>query len=232
MGLKNSSAIFQHCLESILNGITGVRIYQDDILVFADTQAKLVSRENAVLHCLSKANVSVNREKCVHRVNSVDFLGVHLSASGIKPAASLVQRIMDIDAPKNINELERFLGLLNFYRKFIHAYADKVEPLLEAKRGTFTWSVEQDSAFRLLKEDLICGPILQPFSFNHEITLSVNASPHEPPVLCLSKVIQWHSSATHLLKQNETGPTLSGRLLLWFGQSNGSVTFCWVKSSS
>ena len=141
MGLKNSSAIFQQCMESILKSITGVGIYQDDILLFADTQSKLVGRENAVLHRLSQANVSVNRKKCVHRVDSVDFLGVNLSAKGIKPAASLVQRIVDIDTPKSINQLGRFLGLVNFYRKFIYAYADIVEPLLDVKRGEFTWSV-------------------------------------------------------------------------------------------
>ena len=49
MGLKNFSAIFQHCLETILDGITGVKIYQDDILIRAPSLSKLKSRENAVM---------------------------------------------------------------------------------------------------------------------------------------------------------------------------------------
>ena len=74
MGLKNSSAIFQHCMETILAGIAGVKIYQDDILIYAPSLSKLRSREHVLINRLKAANVSMNEYKSIQRVENVDFL--------------------------------------------------------------------------------------------------------------------------------------------------------------
>ena len=152
MGLKNSSAIFQHCIETILTGIPGVKIYQDDILIFAPSRSKLRSRENVVINRLKSANVSINEQKCIQQVESVDFLGFNLSSSGIKPAKSLISAVQSIMPLQTKKELEHFIGLINYYRRFIPKFADKVKPLLNIKHGEFTWSAKCQCAFDLLKE--------------------------------------------------------------------------------
>ena len=131
MGLKNSSAIFQHCMESLLAGISGVKIYQDDILIHAPSLSKLKSRENVVMDRLKAANVAINEHKSVQRVNSIDFLGFNISADGIQPSQMLVSTIQNLLPPQNQKELQHFIGVINYYRRFIPKFADHVKPLLE-----------------------------------------------------------------------------------------------------
>ena len=176
MGLKNSGSIFQHCMETILADIPGIRIYQDDILVYAANMSKLKARENMVFQKLKNANVTMNIEKCLHRVNEVDFLGVNLSSKGLKPSKTLIEKIQLLEAPSNIKELERFLGLVGFYRRFLHSYADLVEPLLAAKRGDFCWGKAQEEAFQKLKFEITQYPVLKPFSLSENVLLTVDAS--------------------------------------------------------
>ena len=115
MGLKNSSAIFQHCLETILAGITSAKIYQDDILIHAPSLSKLKSRENMVMTRLKAFNVSVNEQKCITLVDSVDFLGFNISSNGIWPSRSLVSAIHSIMPPQNECELAHFIGVINYH---------------------------------------------------------------------------------------------------------------------
>ena len=113
MGLKNSSAIFQHCMESILAGIVGVKIYQDDILIYAPSLSKLRSREHAVMNRLKAAKVSVNEHKSIQRVDTIDFLGFNISADGIRPSSSLLSALRSAMRPQNRKELLHFIGLVN-----------------------------------------------------------------------------------------------------------------------
>jgi len=73
MGMKNSAAIFQKAMETILNGLPGILCYQDDILVYAETQASLKKRLNALHNRLQEKNVTVNFEKCVELNSKVTF---------------------------------------------------------------------------------------------------------------------------------------------------------------
>ena len=86
MGLKNSSTTFQQCLETVLEGIEGVKIYQDDILIHASSLSKLKNRANAVLSRLRSAKVSLNEKKSIQRFDNFDFLGFNISGKGILPS--------------------------------------------------------------------------------------------------------------------------------------------------
>jgi len=80
--------------------------------------------------------------------------------------------------PQTKKELEHFIGLINYYRRFIPKFADKVKPLLNIKHGEFTWSAKCQCAFDLLKEEISMSPVLKPFSLTMETTLTVDASEH------------------------------------------------------
>ena len=78
--------------------------------------------------------------------------------------------------PQNKKELEHFLGVINYYRRFIPKFADKVEILLEANRKKFFWSPKCQRAFESLKLDIAQPPVLKSFSLEKETTLTVDAS--------------------------------------------------------
>ena len=139
MGLKNSSTIFQHCMESVLAGISGVKIYQDNILIHAPSLSKLKSCKNVVMDRLEVSNVAINEHKSIQRVSSIDFLGFNVSGDGIRPSRMLVSTIQNLLPPQN-QELQHFIGVINYYCRLIPKFADHVEPLLINFRGEFIWS--------------------------------------------------------------------------------------------
>ena len=101
MGMKNSSAIFQRCIESILNGIAGVIIYQDDIMICAETDSSLQKRVNDVKKRLKDFNVTINYDKCIENTSQLQFLGFVFGKEGIKPNEKLIERIDKFPTPKN-----------------------------------------------------------------------------------------------------------------------------------
>ena len=119
MGMKNSSAIFQRTMEGTLKDLKGVIVYQDDMVVCAENCDTLKKRLEAVKTRLREKNVTLNETKCVEFTDKLDFLGFTISSCGIKPDNRFVERIMDIKKPTNMNEVQRFCGLVNFFGRFI-----------------------------------------------------------------------------------------------------------------
>ncbi|GBP61503.1 hypothetical protein EVAR_34740_1 [Eumeta japonica] len=78
---------------------------------------------------IKEYGILVNTSKCVFGVSEVTFLGYHISASGTKPKESKILAIRDFPAPKTVKQLRRFLGMLNFYRRFIPDAAQAQAPL-------------------------------------------------------------------------------------------------------
>ena len=177
MGMKNSSAIFQKCMEQTLRGIAGVIIYQDDIMICADSDRQLKKRVDQVCKRLSENSVTVNRAKCVLSADSLKFLGFIFSKDGIKPDPSLTSKIADADIPQNAKELASFLGLATYYGRFIPNFAKICAPLHEAKQGKdFRWTQTCEENFNLLKRKLTSTPLLQPFVTSKTSVVTVDAS--------------------------------------------------------
>ena len=102
-------------METILTGIAGVKVYQDDILIYAPRLSKLRNREYVVTSRLKAANVSMNEHKSIQRVENVDFLGFNISADGVRPSSSLVTSLQSLMHLQNQTELLHFIGLVNYY---------------------------------------------------------------------------------------------------------------------
>ena len=97
----------------------------------------------------------------------VQFLGFNLDDRGITPSAEKVEAIQKFPKPKNRKQLQSFLGLCNYYRKFQHKYSEltaKFQPQLSAK-NKWTWGEEQDITFQLIKEKFLESVI--PVSYTH-----------------------------------------------------------------
>ena len=131
--MKNASAIFQRCMEQILSTIPGVIIYQDDVMICADSSRQLKKRLDQLKRKLKEFNVTLNADKCIDECDSLKFLGFIFSAQGICPDPSLTTKISDATAPTTTKELSSFLGLVNYYGRFISGFSDLCHPLYQAR---------------------------------------------------------------------------------------------------
>lgn len=106
-----------------------------------------------VLSLLKNRCVELNWDKCLFRVDELDFLGHHICNQGIKPSESKVQAIVSFREPRNETEVRSFLGLANYLNKFIPDLATIDEPLrrLLLKGSVFEWNDEQSTAFKKIK---------------------------------------------------------------------------------
>lgn len=103
-------------------------IYQYKTCVGARTKEELNYKTEQILVRLKKAGMTVNKDKCNFDCKKISYLGYQISKGGISPNDRLTKKITEIVAPTNKKELESFLGLINFYRKYIPRYSDVIEP--------------------------------------------------------------------------------------------------------
>ena len=179
MGMKNSSAIFQRCIEHIIKGLNGVIAYQDDVLVCAESSTQLHKRLGQLKKRLKDYNVTINESKSVEESDSLTFLGFTFSRAGIKPDQTLVTKIVEMPTPTSAKELSSFLGLANYYGRFIKNFAEITVPLHNLKKNADTnyqWNDECEKSFQQLKQALVGEPVLKPFSLQKQSVLTVDAS--------------------------------------------------------
>ena len=156
MGLKDSASAFQCCVDQTLQDIPHVGNYIDDIIVGGVTIEEHDENLEKVLDALEKSDFRLNPAKCDFRLAEIGFLGHVISNKGIRPNPRRVEVIANADPPKNLKELQRFLGFINYYNTFIPHLATKAEPLrkLTRKDERFVWDKSCEEAFQSLKEDL------------------------------------------------------------------------------
>ena len=179
MGMKNSSSIFQRAIEHILKGIPGVVVYQDDVMIVAESTPQLQKRLSAVHKRLKDHNVTINLDKCADCTDELRFLGFVFSGTGIRPDDSLLTKIRDMPRPETQKQLVSFLGLVNYYARFVQDFAETCVPLNEvrnAKTQELSWNEDCERSFIALKEKLTSKPVLHPFSLSKRSTLTVDAS--------------------------------------------------------
>ena len=124
------------------------------------------------------ANLTVNLSKSKFLCETVQYLGYEIGGGRIKPVASKVKAILDFPRPLNKPDLMRFLGMINFYRKFCNNIATVAAPLTELlrKRQKFRWEAAQQQSFDSLKRLLVSAPVLQAPKFGARSELYVDAS--------------------------------------------------------
>ncbi|GBG73564.1 hypothetical protein CBR_g16907 [Chara braunii] len=117
----------------------------------------------AVLEKLREANFKINAKKCEWAKTQVLYLGHVLDGDGIKPEDSTIAAIRDWPTPRTLTELRSFLGLANYYRKFVRNFSTIAAPLrrLQKKEAIWQWDKDCTSALKKLKRALIEYPVLK-----------------------------------------------------------------------
>ena len=178
--LINASATFQAFINNVLREYLNqfVIIYLDDILIYSKTKEQHVQHICKVLQALQDAGLQVKPEKSLFHCKEVHFLGFIVTPEGLRMNSEKIQSVIEWPVPKNIKEVQSFLGFMNFYRKFIEKYSKIASPLTELirKDQKFKWSPEAQKAFDELKKRFTSQPILVSFDPEKPITLETDAS--------------------------------------------------------
>ena len=161
-GIASAPAVFQRTMDTILQGIDGVACYIDDIIITGKTTEEHLEHLEEVLRRLLRHGVHVKKPKCRFFQPSVIFLGHRIDAEGIHPTDDKLKAIVDAPAPENLQELRSFLGLINYYGKFIPNAATILAPLngLLCQDAVWKWTEECQKSFDLAKKTLTSSEVL------------------------------------------------------------------------
>ncbi|KAI3355026.1 hypothetical protein L3Q82_017850 [Scortum barcoo] len=124
-GITSAPEVFHRTMEHILEGIEGVRVYIDDIVLWGSTLEQHNERLIKVLQRIQHYGLKLNRAKCQFGVKEIAFLGDKLSGAGVKPDRSKVKAILEMPQPKDKKGVLRVLGMINFIGKFIPNLSSK-----------------------------------------------------------------------------------------------------------
>ncbi|KAG6454310.1 hypothetical protein O3G_MSEX008647 [Manduca sexta] len=161
-GISCAPEMFQKILEKVLLGCMGTFNFIDDIIVHGATEHEHDDRLSKVLKVLKQNNILLNKSKCIYKTRKIEFLGHELSVNGIRPLQKYLTAIKTSRTPNTTEEIQSFLGLVNFVSKWVPDVATLTEPLRELLRlglGKSAniqkyWRTKHDKAFEALKESL------------------------------------------------------------------------------
>ena len=138
-GLKNSQATFQRGINHILRGFQGIKgfIFLDDIIIHVKNLADHNNKLTEVFDICTVNNLKLQCTKCQFLKKEITFLGHLITPQGIKLNPNTTKAVQEFPEPKNVRETQSFLGLANYYRRFIPKFSDIAEPLIKlTRKGT------------------------------------------------------------------------------------------------
>ncbi|XP_062538482.1 uncharacterized protein LOC134206773 [Armigeres subalbatus] len=181
-GLVNSPATLARLMDNVLgHGVLepNVFVYLDDIVIVTETFEHHVQLLVEIARRLREANLSINLEKSKFGVNEIPFLGYLLSTNGLRTNPEKTRPIVEYERPNTVTKLRRFLGMANYYRRFIPNFSGvtaALTDLLQTKSKLIRWDDDAERAFCDIKECLITSPILGSPDFSREFAIQTDAS--------------------------------------------------------
>ena len=179
-GVASAPSIFQRTMENILQGLSGVTVYIDDILVTGKSTEEHLHNLETVLQRLEQAGLRLKREKCSFMLPSVEYLGYKISEKGLQPTDEKIIAIKNAPVPKNVSQLKSFLGLINYYSTFLPNLSHAFSPLYRLLQQTtpWSWEPEQQKCFEKAQAMLTSNHVLVHFDPEQELVLACDASPY------------------------------------------------------
>ena len=180
-GLANAPATFQNMINNILREYLdqGVLAYLDDILIYSKNMDEHVALVRKVLQKLKENQLAVAGHKSIFHASEFEFLGYMVNQEGLKMSERTVESITTWETPRNIQDIQRFLGFTNYYRRFIKNFSALCRPLTDSLKKTdkeFKWTELHQHRFNELKKAFTSAPILRHFDPSKEVIIETDAS--------------------------------------------------------
>ena len=190
-GLTNAPATFQRLMETCMDDLylNYCLLYLDDIVVFSRSYDEHLVRLEAIFQRLHEAGLKVNAKKCHFLKHRIKYLGHIVSEDGISTDPEKVEVVKSWPVPKDVKDLQRFLGFVGYYRRFIKNFSKIAHPLHLLLQGTgkcnkrkrrpqfpFQWGEAQQKAFEMLIECCSSSPVLAYADYSKPFVLHTDAS--------------------------------------------------------
>jgi hypothetical protein len=180
-GLKNAPSVFQRFINKILKPFIDsgkIVVYMDDILLASESLDEHLSLLSEVLHCIAVNGLELQVNKCQFAYNSIEYLGFVVSSEGIKPGTAKLAAVQQFPLPSSVKEVQSFLGLCSFFRRFIPGFAQCASPLYKLlhKDVKFDFNDKCLEAFKTLQQLLTSAPVLSIYDPTRETELHTDAS--------------------------------------------------------
>lgn len=166
-GLRNAPATFQRFINEVFYGLDFLFPYLDDVLVASGSEAEHKEHLKIVFERLNNYGLRINVSKSIMGVDQVEFLGYFITAKGSSPLPAKVQVILDYKLPETLHDLRTFLGMVNFYRRYLKNAAKTQALLHEMLKGAkkkdrrkVPWTDESIQQFEKCKTDLANAALL------------------------------------------------------------------------
>jgi ribonuclease HI len=147
-------------------------------LVYSKTFEEHLEHLAMTFERFRRAGLKLGWKKCHFGFDNTTILGHRVSADGTTVQEDLVEKIRSFHEPKDTHEIRRFLGMANFYRRFVESYSQIASPLhkLTRKGKPYEWTEDCQSAFEAIKEKLVSAPVLARPNFEKQFILQTDAS--------------------------------------------------------
>lgn len=175
-GITIAPVLFQQIMQEVMSGLSCVQILIDDFHIGSPSRRQHIEDVRQVLERLRTYRLRVGRQKCKFGCEKIELFGMLVSYGSIKPSPSKVEGLLKLRLPESVKETQRFLGMLNYYRKFIPRFAH-YESILRtmASQGGFNTEVFKE-AFQYLLSRLAKLPELKPYYGKHPLVVYTDAS--------------------------------------------------------
>ena len=183
-GISSASEEFQRRLHEITAGLTGVEVIVDDILIYGigDTEEQAsANHDHNIINLLERAkenNLKFNPKKLKLRKKSIANMGHLLTTEGLKPDPSKVEATQNMPELTNVNDVQCFIGFVNYLSRFLPKLSDICEPLrrLTDKNAEWLWTKVHNDAVETIKHLISREPLLLCYRLEDEVTTQCDAS--------------------------------------------------------
>ena len=196
-------------------------VYIDDILVAGESESEHLETLDEVLRRLKEAGLRLKQKKCAFMLPSVEYLGHQISADGLRPTEEKIRAIAEAPAPRNVAQLRSFLGLVNYYGKFLPQLSTTLAPLygLLQKHTKWIWGPEQEKSFTEAKAQLTSPCLLVHFDPDKELLL------HQYLFGRRFKIYSDHKPLQYLFSESRPVPPMASARIQCWAQTLGAYDY-------
>jgi hypothetical protein len=179
-GISSAPAIWQRAMDQVLQGISGTQCYLDDIIVTGVDDETHLTNLQRVLSRLEEYGLRANKDKCEFFKDSIEYCGHIIDRHGLHKSQDKIDAVLRAPKPENVSQMRSFLGLINYYHKFLPNLSTVLHPLhgLLQLGKKWKWSKDCERAFKTAKQLITSEEVLTHFDPSLPLRLACDASPY------------------------------------------------------
>ena len=180
-GIASAPALWQRAMDQVLQGLKGCHCMLDDMIVTGATEAEHLTNLKAVLDRLQAYGLKLNKRKCEFFKSTIEFLGHIIDEQGLHKSPVKIDAVLKCPTPENVTQLRAFLGLVNYYHRFLPNLSSVISPLrrLLENKVPWQWTGECDRAFQEVKTSVASEKVLNThYDPDVPLKLACDASPY------------------------------------------------------